>query len=92
HERLHVLESIVKPVLMIIGKEDKAIPYAISLKQSHLPSCAYIHVLEKSGHMGMQEEFLKTGKILQDFLRDLAWHSDAFEVSHKSYHHTFRKH
>lgn len=71
-ERLSVLKNIVKPLLMIIGREDKAIPYDLSIRQSHLPSCAYIHILEKSGHMGMQEELNKCQRILKDFLACLS--------------------
>lgn len=70
-ERLHILESIVKPVFFIIGKEDKAIPYDLSIRQSHLPSVAYIHVLEDSGHMGMLEQFDESVEVLEIYLAEL---------------------
>ena len=70
-DRSAILERIVKPVLFIIGKEDKAIPYQISMRQSHLPALAFIHVLEHSGHMGMMEEFEESLEILEKFLGEL---------------------
>jgi pimeloyl-ACP methyl ester carboxylesterase len=70
-DRSAVLEEIVKPVLFIIGKEDKAIPYQLSMRQSHLPAIAFIHVLEHSGHMGMMEEFEESLEILEKFLEEL---------------------
>lgn len=70
-DRTSLLENIVKPVLFVIGRQDKAIPYDVSIRQSHIPSVAYIHVLEDSGHMGMLEETSKSIEILKSFLSDL---------------------
>jgi pimeloyl-ACP methyl ester carboxylesterase len=70
-DRSAVLENIVKPVLFIIGKEDKAIPFDLSMRQSHLPAVSFIDVLEHSGHMGMMEEFEESLEILKMFLAEL---------------------
>ena len=50
-----VLESITKPVLFIMGEEDKAVPIKDSLEQCHLPRISYIHILTRTAHMGMIE-------------------------------------
>jgi hypothetical protein len=40
------------------------------LKQCHLPEKSYIHVLKKSGHMGMMEETENANRILEEFLME----------------------
>lgn len=67
-DRSAVLTTFPKPVLFIIGKEDGAIPAENSLEQTHLPTQASIHVLEKVGHMGMFESKKQTQKILRQFV------------------------
>ncbi|HXB95784.1 MAG TPA: alpha/beta fold hydrolase [Puia sp.] len=65
-ERLSVLERFT--VLFIIGENDQVIPLEQSLKQSHLPEIAHIHLLPAAGHMGMLED-AKTGiEIIRSFL------------------------
>jgi len=44
------------PLLMIVGKHDKAIPFNQSLKQFHLSHLTYLKVLQSSAHMGMIEQ------------------------------------
>lgn len=70
-ERTPVLRQTNKPVLFIIGRHDNAIPFSDSMKQCHLPLLSYIHILEKSGHMGMLEETSKSNDILKNFLDDV---------------------
>ena len=67
-DRTDILLSFTKPVLFIIGENDKAIPLETSLKQCYLPQLSYIHLLKNSAHMGMWEEKDKSNKILFDFL------------------------
>jgi pimeloyl-ACP methyl ester carboxylesterase len=69
-DRTSVLKSWKKPVLMIIGEEDSAIPFQLSLQQSHLPTLCYIHIAKQTGHMGMIEESTSCNKIILDFLED----------------------
>jgi hypothetical protein len=38
------------------------------LKQCHLPENSYIHILHRSGHMGMLEETENSNRILDEFL------------------------
>lgn len=67
-ERLHVLANSKVPVLFILGEGDNSVPLADGLKQSHLPVISHIHILKKSGHMGMLEETAASNKILDEFL------------------------
>lgn len=62
--RIHVLKSINKPVLFIIGQHDKAVPFEQSMQQCYLPDISYIHILRNSAHMGMLEEAEKVNDIL----------------------------
>jgi pimeloyl-ACP methyl ester carboxylesterase len=70
-DRTEVLINSSKPVLFIIGKEDNAIPLEDSLKLCHLPSLSYIHILDKTGHMGMLEEPVRCIEIIKKFLKDV---------------------
>ena len=67
--RTAVLQSFGKPVLFIIGKQDKAIPFDDSMKQCHLPQVAAVHILENAAHMGMWEEKEKSSQALLSFLQ-----------------------
>jgi pimeloyl-ACP methyl ester carboxylesterase len=51
----NVLKTMTKPVLFIMGEEDKAVPLKDSLEQCHLPRISYIHILTRTAHMGMIE-------------------------------------
>ncbi len=66
-DRTHLLKKISKPVLFVMGEEDKAVPPDQSLQQSHMPCLSYIHILENSGHMGMLEEAGRSCTLLNDF-------------------------
>ncbi len=70
-DRTEVLKQSAVPVLFIIGKYDTAVSPADSLKQSHLPGISYIHLLNRSGHMGMLEEPQQSNQILEKFLRSI---------------------
>jgi pimeloyl-ACP methyl ester carboxylesterase len=63
-----VLESITKPVLFIIGEEDKAIPIKDSLELCHLPRISYIHILTRTAHMGMIENTSLCNSFVDRFL------------------------
>jgi pimeloyl-ACP methyl ester carboxylesterase len=67
-DRTHLLKESPLPVLFVLGKWDTAIPLTDGLKQCHLPHLSYIHILNKSGHMGMLEEKEKSNKLLNEFL------------------------
>lgn len=67
-DRTDVLRSFEKPVLFIIGKNDKAVPLQSSLEQCHLPSISSVNILQHSAHMGMWEEEELSNKYLNEFL------------------------
>jgi pimeloyl-ACP methyl ester carboxylesterase len=66
-DRSALLRSFEKPVLIIAGIYDNAVPFEQSLKQFHLPAQAHIHILRNSAHMGMLEEIPATSKAIMDF-------------------------
>ena len=72
-DRTMILENAHTPVLFVMGEHDKAVPFKHSLQQSHIPRQSYVHILRKSGHMGMLEEPAKANEIFTNFL--LAQHS-----------------
>ena len=63
-----VLESISKPVLFIMGEDDKAVPIKDSLEQCHLPRISYIHILTRTAHMGMIENSSLCNSFVDRFL------------------------
>jgi pimeloyl-ACP methyl ester carboxylesterase len=70
-DKTHVLQSNSLPVLFVLGTEDVAAPINDVLKQTHLPLCSYISVLQNVGHMGMWEATEKMNKALQDFIENV---------------------
>ena len=66
-----LLRMITKPVLFIMGEEDKAIPIQDSLEQCHLPQISYIHILTRTAHMGMIENTSLCNAILDRFLEQI---------------------
>jgi len=69
-ERTNVLKNSRVAVLMVMGKYDNAVPINDGLKQCHLPEKAYIHILRRSGHMGMLEEPATTNRIIEQFVTE----------------------
>jgi pimeloyl-ACP methyl ester carboxylesterase len=67
-----VLHSITKPVLFIMGEEDKAVPLKDALEQCHLPRISYIHILTHTAHMGMIERTILCNSILDRFLQEIS--------------------
>jgi pimeloyl-ACP methyl ester carboxylesterase len=70
-DRTLILKNFSKPVLLIIGKNDNAVPYKDSLALSHLSSTTYVTILEHSAHMGMMEEISRSNEALESYLQDI---------------------
>jgi pimeloyl-ACP methyl ester carboxylesterase len=70
-DRSSVIRRATYPVLFILGVHDKAVPFDQGLRQTSMPSRAYIHILRESGHMGMFEETEKCIIILREFLETI---------------------
>lgn len=69
-DRTAVLKNTTVPVLLVLGKDDQAIPYDEALKLAYMANKTYFYTLQQSGHMGMLEEEEKTNGILQEFIRE----------------------
>jgi len=67
-DRTAVLKNSNVPVLFVMGEHDIAVPMQDVLKQCHLPSTSFIHILHQSGHQGMLEEPAKSNELLTEFL------------------------
>ena len=67
-DRSEVLKKINCPVLFLIGEYDNAISLDISLRMSHLPARASIHIFPTVGHMGMFSAPRETSKAFREFL------------------------
>lgn len=67
-DRTEVLKQNKIPILFVLGRSDTAVPLGDGLQQAHLPLISYIHILEKSGHMGMVEEIEESCLILKNYL------------------------
>jgi len=70
-DRTEILRKAAVPVLFIMGEYDNAIPLQGGLEQCHFPEKSYIHILRKSGHMGMLEEKDRCNEILEKFLLEI---------------------
>jgi pimeloyl-ACP methyl ester carboxylesterase len=66
-----ILKSITKPVLFIMGEEDKAVPLKDALEQCHLPQLSYIHILTQTAHMGMIENTSLCNSFIDQFLEQI---------------------
>jgi pimeloyl-ACP methyl ester carboxylesterase len=64
-----ILQYATCPVLFIIGKKDRVIPFESLLKQAELVKKASVLLLEEAGHMGFIEEKKKTQECLIQFAR-----------------------
>jgi pimeloyl-ACP methyl ester carboxylesterase len=74
-DRTSVLKTFKMPVLFILGKYDNAVPLADGLQQCIMPHLSYIHILEHSGHMGMQEEPKGSNEIVINFIKSIHYHT-----------------
>jgi pimeloyl-ACP methyl ester carboxylesterase len=70
-DRTKLLVAFQKPILFIMGTEDKAVNLSDSLAQCHLPVESHIEILESSGHMGMIEYSERTTIAMKKFLMHL---------------------
>lgn len=66
--RANILENSSIPILLIIGKQDNAVPYESSLRMSALANVTDVRILDEVGHMGMFEAREKTQVILRKFI------------------------
>jgi pimeloyl-ACP methyl ester carboxylesterase len=67
-DRKAVLERFAKPVLFIMGEEDKAVNLPEQLSQSYLPAESHVYIWKDTGHMGMLERPEESIAVLLKFL------------------------
>lgn len=67
-DSIDVLKKIKKPVLFIIGEEDKSVYLQDSLSQCYLPVLSLINILPRVAHMGMWEMKDHTSATIMEFL------------------------
>jgi pimeloyl-ACP methyl ester carboxylesterase len=68
-DRKAVLENFHKPVLFIMGEEDKTVNLQEALSQSHLPRESHVHIWKAVAHMGMREAPDKSNATLLVYLQ-----------------------
>jgi pimeloyl-ACP methyl ester carboxylesterase len=73
-DRTIILKNSAVPVLLVMGRYDMAVPLEEGLPLAHMADLTYIHILEKSGHMGMVEEPELTNDLFTTFLTGLNEH------------------
>jgi pimeloyl-ACP methyl ester carboxylesterase len=66
-----VLESFPRPVLFIMGDQDKAVPLKDALAQCHLPRISCIQILSHTAHMGMMEETSLCQEFISYYLQQI---------------------
>jgi pimeloyl-ACP methyl ester carboxylesterase len=67
-DRLEVLKHFRKPILYIVGEEDRSVPLEDSKKQIKTLSNYEVHILKKTGHMGMYEKPEESLEIIRNFV------------------------
>ena len=67
-DRTSVLKDFTKPILMVLGVYDTAVPYDQGKEQVKLLQKPVVHTLKKSAHMGMLEEPSESNAILADYI------------------------
>ena len=70
-DRTYILQIKELPILFVLGEYDNAVPLQDGLKQAHMPEKSYIHILHRSGHMGMLEEIDNSNHILNKYLSEI---------------------
>lgn len=69
-DRTDVLMNFTRPILIIAGTLDQAVPFANSLEESKLVKQLTFIKLDEIGHMGMYECPEKTGNALLEFVKN----------------------
>lgn len=67
-DRTHLLRESKAPILIVSGKNDKAVAYERLQIQSKLSDYCHLKTMEHVGHMSMYEDLESLNNILLDFL------------------------
>jgi pimeloyl-ACP methyl ester carboxylesterase len=66
-DRTGILKNFQKPVLVLLGTEDTAVPLAQGLSISYMNTFTQVEILESTGHTGMLESNITVNSILNSF-------------------------
>jgi pimeloyl-ACP methyl ester carboxylesterase len=67
-DRKSILQNFAKPVLFIMGEEDKTVDLHETLPQSYLARESHVHIWPRVAHMGMLENPSQANTALLEFL------------------------
>lgn len=67
-DRTNILKEFKKPVLFVIGSDDKLMPAESLLEQVSLAEKVQVSVLKESGHLGMLEEPDNAAAAVREFI------------------------
>jgi pimeloyl-ACP methyl ester carboxylesterase len=67
-DRTQILKLLRIPLLFIVGKNDKAVPFESSLPQTFMAQNTYLSVLGYSAHMGMIEEACSFNSTIENYV------------------------
>ena len=70
-DRTSVLKEFTKPILMVLGVYDTAVPYEQGKEQVKLLQKPVVHTLQNSAHMGMWEQPAESNSILADYINNV---------------------
>ena len=73
-DNTQVLTELNKPILFVVGNEDKAVSPKDNFKQSALANDCFIYLLPNVGHMAMVEDKDNLQKIINRFLEYVLQH------------------
>jgi pimeloyl-ACP methyl ester carboxylesterase len=68
-DKREVIEKSPVPVLMIIGKQDNAVPLKESLQLISLSEMTFVYIMDQVAHMGMWEAIPESNEALMEYLR-----------------------
>jgi pimeloyl-ACP methyl ester carboxylesterase len=68
-DRSDAIRALACPVLVIVGKQDRVVPYELSMQQFTLANTTDVLVLNKVAHMGMFTAKERTVKAVRNFMQ-----------------------
>jgi pimeloyl-ACP methyl ester carboxylesterase len=68
-DHTETIQHFHRPVGFFLGEHDQAVPFALGLRQSHIPKVSLVYIFRSSAHMSMLEEPTLALTHLQNFLR-----------------------
>ena len=70
-DRTEVLKNTTKPVLIVAGEQDIAVPINDSLAQASIPAVCMIHIIKEAAHSSMFEAPEKLNFAIKEFINEV---------------------